>query len=182
MREKCIFVIIGVLSLFSLLITDEAQPPIPPCTFFGSVEVNGSPAPDGLNVTAIIRGTTLKWSNETKDGAYGQLIDGQLIGGITIPSDNQTTPWKDGGKDGDVIDFYVKGIKAGQTETFEITRIKKVDLSISDPEKPEPNNPYYIDPVSLTLVGIALSLSLMAVFLIYKKRTSRRAVRGRKRP
>lgn len=159
MKDKHIFLMVGVILLFSTLITAKAQPPMPPCSFFGSVKVNGSPAPDGLNVTIVIRGTTLKWSTETKDGAYGP---------IEIPSDNMTTPEKDGGKDGDVIEFCVKGIETDQTETFAMAEIKKVDLSIFESEIPDSDNPYPFDPIPIMLVVIALGL--VAVFLIYKKR------------
>lgn len=145
----------------------KAQPPTPPCFFSGSVKINESPAPDGLNVTAVVKGTTLKWSTETKDGAYGP---------IEIPSDNQTTPQKDGGRDGDIIEFYVKGIKANQTGTFEMMRAWTVNLSISEPS----NNPYPFDPVSVTLVGMAIAL--VVIFLIYKKRISRKNIRRQKRP
>ena len=44
------------------------QPPMPPCWFYGVVNVGSLPARDDLNVTAIIQGTSLSWTTKTKNG------------------------------------------------------------------------------------------------------------------
>jgi len=105
-----------------------AQPPMPPCWFYGTVTVGGSPAPDNLNVTAVIRGTNLNWTTKTKNGTYGWTQMGSTS--FYVDSDNSSTPDKDGGIDGDTIEFYVNGVKTNQTATFESLSLKRVDLAI----------------------------------------------------
>jgi len=105
-----------------------AQIPQPPCVFYGNVNVGRNPAQDGLNVTAAIAGTTLKWTTETKNGTYGWPVKGSSL--FMIPSDNPDAPEKDGGITGNTIEFYVNGTKADRTATFESASAKQVDLSI----------------------------------------------------
>jgi hypothetical protein len=121
-----------------------AQPPPPPCVFYGYVYAGGKPARDGLNVTAVIGGTTLSWTTETRNGTYGWPVKGSSS--FMIPSDDPETPEKDGGVTGDSIEFYVQGIKINQTATFECGDAKKFDLSI--PETP----PYVVIDQAFTSV------------------------------
>ena len=69
MKASTIFVCI-VLLLISLSVSEVllispsvpkvmAQPPLPPCVFYGRVYVGGKPAQDGLEVKAVIAGVTV---------------------------------------------------------------------------------------------------------------------------
>jgi hypothetical protein len=116
-----------ILLISSSPLSVLAQPP-PPCVFYGNVTVGRSPAQDGLNVTAVTVGTTLKWTTLTKNGTYGWPVKGSSL--FLIPSDNPDTTEKDGGITGDTIEFYVNGTKADRTATFESSGAKQVDLSI----------------------------------------------------
>lgn len=144
-----------------------AQPPMPPCVFYGYVYVGGKPAQDGLNVTAVISGTTLKWTTETRSGTYGWPVKGSSS--FEIPSDDPETPEKDGGVTGDRIEFYVNGTNTNQTATFESGSAKKSDLSISGstPEQPESTpNPY---PLYAILIVIVIGMGSVAAFWIYRR-------------
>jgi hypothetical protein len=118
---------IMLLISLSMLPCVLAQPQ-PPCVFYGSVLVGGTPAPDGLNVTAVIAGTTLEWMTQTVNGTYGWQTRGSSL--FMIPSDNADSSVKDGGTAGDIILFYVNGTKADQTAIFESASAEQVDLSV----------------------------------------------------
>jgi hypothetical protein len=137
MKEKTILVcIVTLLILLSTSNVIAQGPPSPPCVFYGYVNVGGKPAQDGLNVTAVIRGTTLKWTTETRSGTYGWPAKGSSS--FEIPSDDPETPEKDGGVTGNRIEFYVNGTNTNQTATFESGIAKKSDLSIPEiPGQPE---------------------------------------------
>lgn len=119
-----IFAAIFVISTFSLV---QAQPPMPPCFFFGTVTIGGLKAPDGLNITAVIANTSLKWTTQTVNGTYGWQRMGSKS--FYIPS---ATPeaTKDGGIDKDIIEFYINKVKTEQTSTFVSFTSKRVDLSV----------------------------------------------------
>ena len=129
MREKIIPSAIIIVMLASLLIPMAiAQPPMPPCWFYGTVNVEGLPAQDNLNVTAVIKGTSLSWTTKTKNGTYGWTQSGSSS--FYIPSDVPTTPEKDGGVNGDIIEFYINEVKTNQTAIFEYMSLKRVDLTV----------------------------------------------------
>jgi hypothetical protein len=154
-------ILVCIVTLLILLSTPKviAQPPMPGCVFYGYVYVGGKPAQDGLNVTAVISGTTLKWTTETRSGTYS----------LMIPSDDPETSEKDGGYTGDKVTFYVNGTKVDQTATFESASAKKSDLSISGstPEQPESTpNPY---PLYAILIVIVIGMGSVAAFWIYRR-------------
>jgi len=153
----CIFVLLVFISMPKAM----AQP-VMPCVFWGHVYVgeNSDLAPDGLNVTAVIRrDTNLRWTKligeEMQPGHYKIMIDPR-------------TSEKDGGVSGDIIDFYIEGVKTNQTGTFTSGSTKQVDLYISEiPEKPgSTSNPY---PLDIILIVIVIGIGSVTVFGIYKK-------------
>jgi hypothetical protein len=138
MKAETILVCIVTLLILLSMPKVIAQPPMPPCVFYGYVYVGGKPARDGLNVTAVISGTTLKWTTKTRSGTYGWPVKGSSS--FEIPSDDPETPGKDGGVTGNGIKFYVQGVKINQVATFESGSPKRFDLSIQkipgEPEQP----------------------------------------------
>ena len=147
--------------------------PSPPCVFYGYVNVGGKPARDGLNVTAVISGTALKWTTMTTSGTYGWPVKGSSF--FEIPSNDPSAAEKDGGETGDTIIFYVQGNKTTQTATFESSGAKQVDLSISNiPGEPEPANQY---PLYAVVIVIALAIGVMAALLIHRKAHRRHRTR-----
>jgi len=128
-EKKALPLALIIVALASLLILGApAQPPMPPCWFYGTVSVEGSPAQDNLNITVAIGGTNLTWATKTRNGTYGWTAMGSSS--FYIPSDDPTTPNKDGGANGDIIEFYVDGVKTNATEIFEHLSLKRVDLAV----------------------------------------------------
>ncbi len=167
MIEKTIPLAITVVMLASLPIsTAMAQPPMPPCWFYGTASVEGMPAQDNLNVTATIRGTNLTWTTKTKNGTYGWTNRGSTS--FYIPSDDPMTPDKDGGVDGDIIEFSLNGTKTKQTATFEFMNLKKVDLAVGS--NTGGNGPTFNPHLLYTLaIVIAIGIGLAAVLWIHRK-------------
>lgn len=168
MRERIPLAIIMVTSMSMLVSIVMAQPPMPPSWFYGTVIVEGSPAQDNLNVTAAIRGTNLTWTTQTKNGTYGWTQRGSSS--FYIPSDYPTTPDKDGGVNGDVIEFSVNGVKTNQTATFEYMSLERVDLAVGS--TPEDNGGSEPAPSPLLLYAAlvaVMGIGLAAVLWIHRK-------------
>jgi hypothetical protein len=130
-------ILLCTLTLFIFLSTPHvlAQPPSPPCAFYGYVNVGGKPAQDGLKITAVIAGASINWTTETKNGTYGWQIQGSSL--FTIPSENASAPEKDGGLTGDSVEFYVDGVNTNLTATFDSGGAVRLDISTSEiPEYP----------------------------------------------
>ncbi|MBN2203170.1 MAG: hypothetical protein JW700_03220 [Candidatus Aenigmarchaeota archaeon] len=84
-----------------------------PHAFYGSVTVNGSPAPDGTIVAARI-GNTEVASTTTVGGEYNFYID-----------DDSSS------RSGDEILFFVAGVNTGQIEYFYNGDVTELDLSVT---------------------------------------------------
>lgn len=100
----------------------EPPPPVPATerhTFYGSVTIGGTPAPDGTLVSAHIG--DLSWSTTTKDGQYGVGTENLFY----VPADDPSP------QDGDEITFKVSGV-AADTYIFEAGEITPLDLSIEE--------------------------------------------------
>lgn len=138
MKGKTILTCAVILWICLSLHEAWAQPTLPPCIFYGYVLVGGTPARDGLNVTAFISGTMLNWTTETGGGTYGWPAKGSSL--LQIPSDNPEISGKDGGATGNQLDFYVQGVKASQSGTFESGGAKELDLSVAEVPGEESNS------------------------------------------
>jgi hypothetical protein len=113
---------------------------MPPPVYYGFVYVGGNRAPNGLNVTAVINGTSIAWTTFTNNGLIGNYK-------ITTQPDNASSPQKDGAVDGDMIEFYVDGIKTNQTVIWSSNPLNnpiKLDLYV-------PKIPGSASNVSLTI-------------------------------
>jgi len=99
-----------------------------PHQFYGAVQISGPlgtvSAPDGVVVEAKIGGGTYA-STTTKHGNYG--YDPIFM----VPGDDPETPEKEGGENGDTIDFYVAGTYAA-SYTFQHGESTRLDLTITD--------------------------------------------------
>jgi hypothetical protein len=120
----------------------------------------GLPARNGLTVTIAIRGTTLNWTTETKNGTYGWPAKGSsLPDGLWIPSDDPETSEKDGGVNGNLIDFFVGGLQlAGQTATFESGGARRFDLSVPTGASNQSSITVAVDCLA-TFVGFKVKIS-----------------------
>jgi len=147
-----------IILLFSALILNVlAAPPLPPCVFYGYVYVGGRPARDGLTVTAVISGTALTWTTETKNGTYGWPAKGSSE--FWIPSDDPETSEKDGGVTGNTVEFFVGGIQlTGQTAAFDSGGAKRRDLSVASTASNQSSFTVAVDCLA-TYVGYKVKIS-----------------------
>jgi len=135
MKRNALSTILVTFIIASILIPKGFSQPNLPCWFYGNVGIDGLPAPDNLNVTAMISGTNLNWTTQTKNATYGETPS------FNIPYDDSSTPNKDGGVDGDTIEFYINGTRTNQTATYASDELIKVDLWIGAPYIPDLNPP-----------------------------------------
>jgi hypothetical protein len=92
--------VLATLIILSLAISwAGAQPPLP-SGFHGSLTINGAKAPVGAVVSAWIKGVHYPTDFTVSiEGVYGIML---------ITADDPTTPTKEGGVPGDIIDFRIK--------------------------------------------------------------------------
>jgi hypothetical protein len=111
------------LLLFLVCIKSALALPSLPCDFYGSVTINGNPAPAGTEVKAYIN-----------SGEYDSFIvkNEGLFGIMTIKGDDLDTPIQDGGVNGDEVRFKVNGRFASQTSTWELGDTKELSLEIQE--------------------------------------------------
>lgn len=116
MEQKFNLVSYTILIALVLIIgTVSAQPGIPN-HFYGSVTINGAPAPDGVLVEARVSGNYVAGTT-TIGGTYGQ----ESVFYVPNP----------GNMDGKVIEFYVQNVKAVE-HTFNTNNpIVNLDLAVS---------------------------------------------------
>lgn len=103
---------IAAIALMIAVGTVAAETPTLPCFFYGGVTINGSPAPAGTVITALIGGQTVGQITTTSSGQYDQLM----------VSD---------GSEGATVTFYVNGVLAPQTGTFHAEQSVQVNLAVT---------------------------------------------------
>ncbi|MEJ5223875.1 MAG: hypothetical protein WHV44_05410 [Anaerolineales bacterium] len=96
-----------VFAAFAQVSSAGAVPALP-SSFYGTVRVNAANVPDGTQVQALIGGQVV---------AVGvtQTYQGDSVYVLDVPGDNPDTSAKDGGREGDVIQFSIGGVLAEQT-------------------------------------------------------------------
>jgi len=154
-----------LLIILSLTTSVSAIPMIPHA-FYGEVKINGEIAPDGTKVEAFIGGIVYG-STITVDGKYGWDPT------FKIPADDKETEEKDGGVDGETIEFYVEGFwarnynfKNGDVTELDLS-VELVELSQVTPEPPTNETESYDDVVMLMteLEEVKLKIESMKVDL-----------------
>jgi len=125
---------LGLLLALGLLVTSagtvalaDALSPGP--QYYGTVTIDAAAAPDGSLVEAKINGIVMI-SQTTVAGKYGYSAQ------FMVPQDDPDTEGvKDGGVEGDNVDFYVNGIYAATTP-FVPGDTTEIDLAITGGEPP----------------------------------------------
>ncbi|MBU0953219.1 MAG: hypothetical protein KKA90_02225 [Nanoarchaeota archaeon] len=114
----------GLITFFVLMLTAASAAAIPgvPHQFYGAVQINGAPAPDGSLVVARIQGLD-EAATTTSAGTYG------------IAPHIFYVPDTEGDNDGKQIDFYVNGVFA-TSFTFVNGGTTTLDLSITQATSP----------------------------------------------
>ena len=100
----------------------QNRPPIAPARFFGTVKLDGGSVPTGTAVSAWIAGTQYAVTGT-------QNANGESIYAINVPADNPDTPAIEGGKEGDIVSFMVKGAKAKETGMWSSGAVVQLNLN-----------------------------------------------------
>ena len=108
-----------------------AFPPLP-SSFYGDVQINGHSLPDGTRVVAII-------GSAAYDSGQTQTYEGRSVYSIDIPGDDPDTSKREGGREGDTIQFQVGGIVMSQTAAWHSGT--NVELNLSATSDAPPSTP-----------------------------------------
>jgi len=96
-----------------------------PHRFLGQVTVNGEPAPEGLTVSAQINGITYETGATDSLGRYGR--DNADL--FQVPFDDPDVPGKEGGVNGEAVNFLVNGVPCGNA-VFQSGNITELNLDV----------------------------------------------------
>jgi len=97
-----------------------------PASFYGTVTVNGTDAPEGTPVSAWIDGVRYATTD-----AF--TFDGRSMYALDVPADDPATPEVDGGRPGYTIVLRIGGLKADQTATWHGGTNSRLDLTAAGP-------------------------------------------------
>ncbi len=127
MLRQRLFIFLLVLSaLFILPVAVSAQgPPTPPCRFYGTVQLEGAPVPDGTVITATIAGDTYTTTTPAIYGSSTYVIKLDPLPGISYDEGAQVT-------------FKIGNYNADQTGNWEFGGNTRLDLTASIPPPPTP--------------------------------------------
>ena len=115
--------------------------PLPGAFFHGNVTVVGQPVSGGIEVQARIGGVNYAFSSggatpvTASSGTYG------IVSSFQVVADDTGTPQKEGGANGETIQFFVGDDSATEvagTATFESGVIKELNLAVSAVPAPTP--------------------------------------------
>ncbi|MDO8568418.1 MAG: hypothetical protein Q7R57_06860, partial [Dehalococcoidales bacterium] len=112
------------LAAFFLAAPALALPQMPQ-QFYGSVTINGIPAPAGIIISARIGGIEYSATVTDARGKYGYV---PVF--FTVPADATETTAKEGGSPGDIVQLCVADVSAGMT-TFSNGQVSNMDLAVA---------------------------------------------------
>jgi len=121
---------LALLLLFSLVAGAAADEGVPtlPHEFWGAVTIDGSAAPAGTTIVAVIGGESCGFLTTTSSGAYGGT---RYAGTNLVVSGTEDQA-------GETITFLVDGREAGQTAAFTPDSTTTLDLSVGSAVTPTP--------------------------------------------
>jgi len=110
---KISLLLIIFLAIFQTLASAET-PPTQPCSFYGTVKVNGENVSLGTHIYAKIDGVVV---GETTSIAY----EGDSVYAMQIPYQENI--------EGGLIEFFIDGLKASQTAVWQSGETFELDLT-----------------------------------------------------
>jgi len=121
---------LALLLLFSLVAGAAADEGVPtlPHEFWGAVTIDGSAAPAGTTIVAVIGGESCGFLTTTSSGAYGGT---RYAGTNLVVSGTEDQA-------GETITFLVDGREAGQTAAFTPDSTTTLDPSVGSAVTPTP--------------------------------------------
>ena len=128
-KRKRLAGILGCLLALSLIFSLTVTVPVLAVPqihhqFWGQVTIEGEPAAQGTAVSAEIDGVVYASTTVDADGRYGYIPLFKVL------ADDPETPEKEGGVNGDTIEFYVAGVPAGTYHPFEIAGRTELNLPV----------------------------------------------------
>jgi hypothetical protein len=111
-KLKLLALLSALVLTFSLTAVASAQEDVPHHAFTGTVMLDGKPAPEGTEITALISGEVKGFARVNEPGEYGPL-------NVTQPT-----------TDGKLITFTINGQLAEQSVYWEQGGVTKLDLTI----------------------------------------------------
>lgn len=148
------FILLAVLLAMAVSPVHADDAPVLPHAFYGTVEINGSPAPVGTSVEARGEGVTTGDSQNplvtTGEGEYGGGDD-PLAPKLIVQGSIA---------EGSMVTFYVNGFSTGQTAEWHSGEVTEIDLAATieegavpeetaestPPETPAPSPPESNEP------------------------------------
>lgn len=117
------FWVVCLISLF--IVTPVLAVPVLPSSFYGTVKVKNENVPDGVLIQALIDG---------KVYAEGltQTYQGNSVYSLDITGDDTTTDAREGGRDGDTVQFTIAGAQAKQTGTWHSGTNAELNLTVEN--------------------------------------------------
>jgi PKD repeat protein len=122
-------VLIGCLALSVILMTGMAEAVSLPGQYYGSVTINGAPAPAGTYLTAWIKNQECGAAMLGEEGTYGQY-PGTLDPSFTVDCPEA--------REHDRIHFFINGDMAGESADFSPYDLVHLDLSLEQPASVPP--------------------------------------------
>jgi hypothetical protein len=127
-----------------------AMPPLP-SSFYGTVKFNNTGVPDGTLIQALI-------DRQVFGEAYTQTYQGDSVYALDVRGDDSATTEREGGREGEVIQFKIGNILAGQTATWHsgvnanlnLTALSSTPLVTPQPMHTSPPTQTPIQPPSAT--------------------------------
>lgn len=114
-------VLLGLVFLLGNFSPAFAIPPLP-AGFYGTLKINGANVPVGLPVTAWIGGVPYAT-------AYAASYLENTVFTLSVPGDDPSTPAKEGGIQGETIEFKIGGISASPTAPWSSGTNVELNLS-----------------------------------------------------
>jgi hypothetical protein len=123
-KKFSFFLMISVILIF--FAEDLMAVPLFPHFVYGKVKKDGANVPLGTTISALINGKSYKSTSAFIDGGESHYA-------IEIPGDDTDTSTKEGGVNGDTVQFMVGSELASQTLTFKSGETTVLDLNIVTP-------------------------------------------------
>lgn len=122
-RNHGILVMVAVFFAALLPTATVLAFPSLPSSFYGIVKYNDTNIPEGTLVEALI-------DNQVFATGYSEMYQGNSVYTLDVRGDDSDTAEKDGGLEGDTINFRVGGLKAKETAIWHAGTNVSLDLSV----------------------------------------------------
>ena len=145
-------IFLACLANLFIVVPALAMPPLP-SSFYGTVKFNNTSVPDGTLIQALIDGQVF-------GEAYTQTYQGASVYALDVRGDDTATTEREGGREGEAIQFKIGNVLAAQTGTWHsgvnanlnLTALSSTPLVTPLPTQTRPPSQTPIQPPSATPV------------------------------